>query len=92
MKTTLSLLLSFCILFSSVSPSLAQSLPAKAGKGIAKQGQTVGKVVKRVAVVPNVKLPSNVQGYSAGARVGQMVPNLLPGTVVAPNADRKSVV
>lgn len=86
MKTTLSLLLSFCILFSSVSPSLAQSLPAKAGKGIAKQGQTVGQVVKRVAVVPKVKLPSNVQGYSAGARVGQMVPNLLPGVVVAPNA------
>ncbi|WP_428053818.1 MFS transporter [Candidatus Avelusimicrobium stercoris] len=84
MKTTLSLLLSFCILFSSVSPSLAQTLPVKAGKGIAKQGKVVGKIVQKGVAVPKVKLPANAQVYSAGKRVGQMVPTL-PSVTVVPN-------
>ncbi len=90
MKTTLSLLLSFCILFSSVSPSLAQTLPVKAGKGIAKQGKTVGKIVQKGVAVPKVKLPANAQVYSAGTRVGQLVPTP-PSVTVVPNVSSLQV-
>ena len=92
MKTTLSLLLSFCILFSSVSPSLAQSLPA-AGKGLVKQGKSVSKVVQKGVVMPKVKLPANAQVYSAGVRVGQFAAKgaVLPSVTVVPNASSLQV-
>lgn len=83
MKTTLSLLLSFCILFSSVSPSLAQALPEKGGKAVLQTGKTVGKAVRKGVAVPKVTIPANAQVYSAGTRLVQSARALPKGTNIS---------